>query len=275
MLYLLHLQRVQIILLAVSGLIDGNFCHGKRPNWFSCTSLPEKRVESGWAPSTGSCNSLGAGVSELFVTVEHIIVHNAAETKSCDWKMFAFDWSVTVLPGNTQGLWIQSISGMSAYLYHLKAPGQNGLMKNMIRADNDLYKTVLWSMINNRGCILSCSKPSCLCWHCQSRCWSSDIHRNVTQEQLPLCLVAAEKLLWVGPESQASRRARKFISSTSLLGSWWEMFPTSKPSFRNAVEQAKQVRLDNVQGMLCRQLLPIISNSGAAYFLEFSSWTNY
>ena len=179
---------------------------------------------------------------------------------SCDWKAFAFAWCVTVLPGNIEGLWIWNLSGTSAYQSRMKTLEQNGLVTNTSRANNDLYKTVLQSRINNRGWILSCSKPSCLGWRCLLRCWSSKIYRNVMQEQLPFCFVAVVTLFWAGLRA----------GLPAWLGHWYHpplCLGTDEKHFlpalsRILVEQAKQVSSDTVQGMLCQWLFAITSNPG-------------
>lgn len=145
MVYILHLYRDQIILLAVADLNNGCFCNGKGWNWFSCTSPSEKRAESSWAKSTYGCNSPGAAASELFITVEHVIVHNAAETFLFLWLKGICFWLVCNCSTLEYlvGLWMWNISGTSAYQSYLKTPKQNGLVTNTSRTNNGLYKIVL------------------------------------------------------------------------------------------------------------------------------------
>lgn len=63
-------------------------------NCLSCSSFSEKRAESGWASGTYGWNSLGAAASELFITAEHVIMHNAAETFLFLWLKGICFWLV-------------------------------------------------------------------------------------------------------------------------------------------------------------------------------------
>lgn len=136
----------QISLLAVADLNNGCFCNGKGWNWFSCTSLSEKIAETGWAGSTCGSNSLGAGASELFITVEHVIAHNAAETFIFLWLKGICFWLVC-----NCSTWEYLGAVNLKHFRHecLSVTSENTGVKwphdkrKQIRANNDLYKTVL------------------------------------------------------------------------------------------------------------------------------------